>query len=204
MQSNSNRIRIILKHTKILLSLLAVLIIILNIKDINWASTVISMLWLIISFAWWGFDNYLWKCRWINKVLKLSKDLYCPNISGRWEGVLTRDDINHKFVIEIKQTYTNISCVTYSTHGHSKSLCAELLYDQQNDYYSFVYLWEGKTSKSPDGKDEPSNYFNGTTILTISDDCNLLVGSYFTDRSPNQTKGTITLDTRQDVLKNAF
>ena len=80
-------------------------------------------------------------------MLKLNKELYCPKICGRWEGFLKRDGKDHKFVIEIKQTYTNISCITYSAHGHSKSLCAELLYDQQNDCYSLVYLWEGKISK---------------------------------------------------------
>lgn len=204
MQSNANRIRTILKHTKILLSISAILIIVLSITDINWASTLISSIWIVISIIWWAFDNFLWKCKWINKALKFTKEFYCPIISGRWEGVLTRDGKEHKFVIEIKQTYTSISCVTYSTHGHSKSLCTELLYDQQNDSYSFVYLWEGKTSKSPNGQDEPSNYFNGTTILRISDDCKTLAGSYFTDRSPKQTKGTITLNDRQDVLKNAF
>ena len=180
------------------------MIIILSVTDINWASTLISVVWIFISILWWAFDNYLWKVKWINKALSLNKELYCPKISGRWEGALNRDGKDHKFVIEIKQTYTNISCTTYSTHGHSKSLCAELLYDQQNDSYSLVYLWEGKTSKSPDGQDEPSNYFKGTTILTISDDCKSLIGSYFTDRRPKQTRGTISLDNRQDVLKNAF
>ena len=204
MQSNANRIRTILKHTKLLLSISAILIIFLNINDINWASTLISFIWFIISIAWWAFDNFLWKCKWINKALKFNKAMYCPKISGRWEGVLDRDGKDHKFVIEIKQTYTNISCVTYSTHSHSKSLCAELIFDQQNDSYSLVYLWAGKTSKSPDGQDEPSNSFNGTTILTISDDCKSLKGSYFTDRSPKQTKGTIALNDRQDALKNAF
>lgn len=204
MQSNANRIRTILKHTKLLLSISAFLIIILSIKDIDWASSLISFIWIVFSIAWWAFDNFLWKGKWINKGLKLNKSLYCPKIGGRWEGTLKRDGKEHKFVIEIKQTYTNISCVTYSTHGHSKSLCAELLYDQQNDSHSFVFLWEGKTSKNPKGQDEPSNYFTGTTILIISDDCNSLTGSYFTDRSPKQTKGTLILNARQDVLKNAF
>lgn len=204
MQSNVNRIRTILKHTKVLLSISAILIIILNIKDINWASNLISFIWIVFSIVWWAFDNFLWKCKCINKVLKLNKALYCPKINGRWEGTLNRDGKNHKFVIEIKQTYTNISCVAYSTNSYSKSLCAELLYDQQNDSHSLVFLWQGKTSKNPKGQDEPSNYFNGTTILTISDNCNSLTGNYFTDRNPKQTKGTIILNTRQDILKNAF
>lgn len=204
MLSNANRVRAILKNTKSLLLISGVLLIILNITDINWGSTVISITWIITSILWWLFDNFLWKCKWLNSILKFSKEFYCPSIGGRWEGILIRDGKEHKFVIEIKQTYTAISCVTYSTHGHSKSLCAELLYDQQNDFYSVVYLWEGKTAKSPDGLDEPSNYFNGTTILKISDDCSVLEGSYFTDRIPKQTKGTIKLDSRHKVLKNSF
>lgn len=204
MQSNINRLRIILKKTKIILLILGALIIVLNIRDINWLSSFVSGIWIVITITWWVFDNFFWKNKWINNKLKLFKNLYCPVIGGRWKGTLTRDGQEHDFVIEIKQTYTTISCVTYSLHSYSKSLCAELLYDQQNNFYSFVYLWEGKTSKKTDGNDESSNYFNGTTILKINDDCKTMFGNYFTDRSPNQTKGTISLICRQDQLKNAF
>lgn len=204
MQSNANRLRIILKNTKILLPISAILIIAFNLEDISWLSSIVSGIWFVIIIIWWLFDKYLWKMECINKGLRLSKKIYCPIITGRWKGTLTRDGKDHDFVIEIKQTYTTISCSTYSLHSFSQSLCAELLYDQQNDIYSLVFLWQGKTLVNPDGETDPTNNFNGTTILRISDDCKEMTGNYFTDRSPKQTEGTIKLSKCQETLKNAF
>lgn len=204
MQSNMNRLRNVLKKSKVLLIFSGVLIVVLNIINYDSVSTFIGILWPIIGFLWWLFDTQLWKSKYVNRVLKLSSSFYCPNISGRWTGTLTRDNRDHEFVIEIKQTYTSISCEAYSNHGYSKSLCSELLYDEQNDRYSFVFLWQGKTSVNTDGTPNPSNYFNGTTILTISENCDKIEGSYFTNRSPKQTKGDIVLNNRQKELKYAF
>lgn len=204
MQANSNRLRTFLKGTKILLTLASVLTIIFQTSNYTDATTLISVIWLIIIAFSWAFENYIWKIKWVNKLLKFSKNYYCPDISGRWEGVLKRDNKDHDFVIEIKQTYTTISCCTYSHSSYSSSFASEILYDQQNETYSFIYLWKGKTENNPDGTYGPTDYFYGTTILRINDNCTCLDGSYFTGRSPTQTKGTIKLSDRQKELKNSF
>lgn len=204
MQSNMNRLRNVLKKSKILLIISGVLIVIFKIINYDDVSTFIGIFWLIIGFLWWWFDTYLWRNKYINKALKLSSNFYCPMIAGRWKGTLTRDNKKHDFFIEIKQTYTTISCEAYSNHSYSKSLCSELLYDEQNKRYSFVFLWQGKTSVNPDGTHNPSNDFNGTTILTISENCDMLQGIYFTNRSPVQTKGELIFKERQDELKYSF
>ena len=203
-QSNMNRLRNVLKKTKVLLILSGVLVIVLKTLNYNSLTTVIGCFWPIIVFFWWLFDTHLWKTKYINKILKNFTVFYCPSIAGRWTGKLIRDGVSHDFVVEIKQTYTSISCEAYSKHSYSKSLCSELLYDEQNHRYSFVFLWQGKTSVNPDGTHNPTNDFNGTTILIISENCDKLQGSYFTNRSPKQTKGDIILDVRQDKLKNEF
>lgn len=204
MQSNMNRLRNILKKSKILLIISGMLIVILNKTNYDAISNFIGIFWLIVGFLWWLFDNYLWKNKHINKILKFFPNFYCPVIAGRWVGTLTRDGVEHNFVLEIKQTYTSISCEGYSKHSYSKSLCSELLYDEQNSRYSFVFLWQGKTKVNPDGTQNPSNKFNGTSILKISENCDILQGAYFTNRAPQQTKGDIFLDKRQKELKNTF
>ncbi len=204
MQSNMNRLRNVLKKSKVLLIVSGVLIVVLNIMNYNSISTFIGVFWTVVSFLWWLFDTYLWKNKYINKFLRFFNNYYCPIIAGRWTGTLTRDGRPHDFVIEIKQTYTSISCEAYSTHSYSKSLCSELLYDEQNNRYSFVFLWQGKTSVNTDGTHNPSNDFNGTTILTISENCEQLQGAYFTNRAPIQTRGDLILGNRQKKLKNSF
>lgn len=204
MQSNINRLRNILKKGKVLFIISGIAIVILNKTNLDEILTFVGVFWSIVGFLWWSFDNYLWKIKFINRMLRFSPNFYCPVIEGRWSGTLTREDVDHDFVIEIKQTYTTVSCEGYTKHSHSKSLCSELLYDEQNNCYSFIFLWQGKTSVDVNGNKNPSNYFTGTSILKVSESCNKLQGSYFTNRSPRQTKGDILLDKRQKELKNAF
>lgn len=205
MQSNANKLRTLLRQVKWIQWPLGIALIVFpKFNDYNTISTIIGIISIIFTFLWFLFDRFLWKNKTLNSNLKLSKTLYTPVIEGRWEGTLTRNGKKHKFVIEIKQSFTTISCETYSRHGYSASECAELLYDTQNDTYRLVFLWKGKTTNTEvDGADS-TNYFYGTTILNINSQCNQLDGDYFTDRQPNQTRGKINLTFRQKELNNSF
>ena len=204
MRTNAKRLIYILGNCKYLMLGTGVLLVFFNITNMKTLSSVITAIWVLLTFLCNWFNTSIWKNEKIIKVTKGNKKIYCPKISGRWEGHLTRDGKEHDFVIEIKQTYTTVSCSTYSNHSNSNSWCADILYDEQKERYLLVYLWQGKSTRNPAGEEEPSNYFYGTTILEINDECNKLTGDYYTDREPDQTKGKINLIYRQEKLENAF
>ncbi len=204
MRTNDKRLIYILGKCKFLMLGIGVIIVLFNINDMSAVSSVITAIWVLLTFLCNWFNVSIWKNKMILNTAKRNKNIYCPNIAGRWEGHLIRDGKEHDFVIEIKQTYTTVCCSTYSNHSNSNSWCADILYDEQKERYLLVYLWQGKSTRNPAGEAKPSNYFYGTTILEINDECNRLVGNYYTDREPDQTKGEINVTYRQEKLKNSF
>lgn len=161
-----------------------------------------------ISIAFGLILTLIEKVLWKTKIMKfpLWEDYWTPVLEGRWSGTLTRDDKPHDFVLEIRQSFTSISCVTYSTHSSSSAYAAEILYDEQLKSYKLVYYWQAKTTTvQPNTGD--TNIFNGFTVLDIiveSGCVTKLKGAYFTDRQPTQTKGTLNLTFEQKTLKNSF
>lgn len=204
MRTNAKRLIYILEKCKFLMLVIGAIIVFFNITNMNILSSVITAFWVLLTFLCNWFNVSVWKNKRLLNIAKSDKKIYCPNIAGRWEGHLIRDGIEHDFVIEIKQTYTTVACSTYSNHSNSNSWCADILYDEQKEKYLLVYLWQGKSTRNPAGEEKPSNYFYGTTILEIDDECNRLMGNYYTDREPDQTKGEINLIRRQEKLENAF
>ncbi len=204
MKTNYSRLVYILRKGKFIMLAIGIAIVIFNVTNTSVVSTIVSSCWIVITVLASIFNRRIWKSKRVLKFMQNNTNIYCPYIAGRWSGTLIRDGINHDFVLEIKQTYTSISCSTYSHHSNSNSWSADILFDEQKKKYLLVYLWQGKTTKSPSGKEDPTNYFYGTTMLEINDDCDKLTGSYYTDRNPTQTKGEIYLIERQENLKNVF
>lgn len=181
--------------------------------DYELISQIIGYVALVIGFLLKRLEKKLWKTKVVQKAIQcdLIDDYWTPVIEGRWEGTLTRNGIpdsgkKHAFVIEITQSFTAVSCVTFSEHSFSESLAAEILYDEVRKRYQLIHYWQCKTTNVQPGTGD-TNAFNGFTMLDIikSDNGEMkLSGTYFTDRQPHQTKGTVEVKFVQKELKNSF
>lgn len=210
MQHNLEKLRRILDYViKAAMWLLGATFMVLIIKpdiviEYSTIPTIINVLSFILVSLIKQFDKKLWKYKYINKYLP--EKFWTPIIEGRWEGTLNRNREDHKFVIEIVQSFTSVSCRAYSRHSSSASIISEMIYNEQLKTYQLVFYWKGQTSNTQEGTGD-TNRFDGFTVLDIvlSDkEAVKLVGSYFTDRQPHQTKGKIDLHFRQKELKNSF
>ena len=201
------------KYSKIALWGLGAILLVLGLFSIpiNYEvlSTAIGIVLLVLGFIFTLFEKVLWKANWVQTVMKkcpLISNYWTPVLEGRWTGTFVRDDKIHKFVLEIIQTYSTISCVTYSTHSSSKAIAAELLFDERTNTYQLAYYWHAKTSSTQvDSVDR--DYFNGFSLLDISINeirAVKLEGAYFTDRQPTQTHGTLSFVFEQKELKQSF
>ena len=184
---------------------LLILVLLLNEKiDFDLVSGIVGAISIAFGLFFSLLEKVLWKTKIMN--LPLIDNYWTPNLEGRWKGTLTRDGTDHVFVLEICQTFTTISCVTYSTHSSSSSYAAEILCDEQSGLYKLVYYWQAKTTNAQENTGD-TNIFNGFTVLSISvvdGKVAKLEGSYFTDRQPKQTRGKILLEFDQKTLINSF
>lgn len=172
--------------------------------DYDVLSWIISIISIILGIFLALVERVLWK----TQIMKLPflEDYWTPNLEGRWEGTLVKGIEKHPFVIEIKQSFTNISCITYSSHSSSSTCATEILYDDQLKSYQLIFYWHGATTTVQENTVDV-NKFEGFTVLNIiiqSGRVTKLQGSYFTNRQPKQTRGTLTLEFRQKELKNSF
>lgn len=174
-----------------------------HIISINTFSTIISAISICLLLFWKWFDHTLWKNAFINQHLP---DIFrTPIIEGRWEGSLVRDGEEHEFVIEIVQTFTSIYCKTFSRSSSSESVFAEILLSADGLHHQLVYYWKGKTRNMRGAPGNATGEFCGFTILdmTLAEPVKL-EGFYFTDRQPDQTRGTISVKFKEKQLKNCF
>lgn len=172
--------------------------------NFNLVSQTVSILSILLGLGLTLVEKTLWKTKIMN--LPFLENYWTPILEGRWEGELIRENISHDFVIEIKQSFTSISCITYSRHSSSSAYAAEILYNDQLKNYQLIYYWHAGTTNAQENTGD-SNSFDGFTVLDIIVESGIvtrLKGTYFTDRQPKQTKGTLDLKSRQKELKNSF
>ncbi len=172
--------------------------------NFNIVSEVVSVLSIVFGLVLSLVEKKLWKT-WV-MTLPFLEDFWTPILEGRWEGKLERNGESHDFVIEIVQSFTSISCITYSKHSSSSAYATEILYDDQLNVYKLIYYWSGTTTNTIDSNRD-SDRFEGFTVLDIiirSRSVIKLKGTYFTNREPQQTKGNINLSFRQKTLKKSF
>lgn len=160
---------------------------------------------LPISGLWFAIENKLWYMRWLQNFKSIIN--IPPDFRGRWEGTIDRDDENdpHSFVFEIKQTLSRIQVCTYSNRSKSQSIFAEITTDEFEDKFNLCFLWQGNAA-AIEKKSIPKGVFYGYSIMELfeKNEPKKLVGEYFTDRSPTQTKGKIELTWVSFELKGRF
>ena len=172
--------------------------------DFNIVSMLIGVFTIIFNLFLIFLDRVLWR----TKIMRfpLLENYWTPIIEGRWKGILIRDGEPHDFVIEITQSFTSVSCITYSKHSSSSGIATEILYNKQLKKYQLIYYWRGKT-KNVQPNTGDTNTFDGFTVLDIqikSGKALSMTGEYFTNRQPNQTRGTIDIKFEQKELKKNF
>lgn len=182
-------------------SLLILKLIFKEILNFDMISTIISVITIVVAFLWRQFEKSWWKKDWIQS--HLPDEFKTPIVEGRWSGTLERDGTLHEFIIEIRQTFTSVSCSTYSKHSFSSSIFAEILYNHSSEIYQLIYFWNGKTENTGDETLTSVN-FDGCTILFINTSHDEMSGEYFTNRQPKQTMGKLYFNRRQEMLKNSF
>lgn len=167
---------------------------------IGYAMTLTGILW----FAW---DRWLWKA-----VPRFIKQYKIENINGRWAGTYQRqsndgDGKEHKYILEIEQTYSKISCTTYQDNKTSSvgAVC-ELCVFGDGRSLALVFYWEGKTTTFEQNKNfKVNSNYSGTTTLNISPSTGKskakLSGPYFTNRN---TVGYVNVVFQGKNLKNRF
>ena len=135
---------------------------------LHYGAVTVPLSFILYYFKKLGWRSNFWK--WAAKIIH-----FPPDLRGRWEGKLDRIGENnpHDFVIEIKQTMTELKVCTYSESGMSESLIDTI---------------------------------KGFTMLKliIHNQEKKLVGEYFTNRKPTQTKGKIDVTWKQQELLKQF
>jgi hypothetical protein len=130
-----------------------------------------------------------------------------PDLRGRWEGVLENADGSQpqKFVIEVKQTLTNIRVHSFSSIANSKSILTEIASDFHEEHFMIGYLWQGEISTNTKEMHQ-GEVFQGYTMLNLDEheSPRTLQGSYFTNRKGMQTRGVIQLKWTSVDLKKRF
>jgi len=167
-------------------------------EDILKVGGIYGTITMIIGALWYFLKNYGWKLSLFQYMKSISN--IPPNLNGRWEGTFIRPEHTkpYPFVIEIEQTIDTIVLNTYTRNGNnSKSSVYNILTNDLQSTFYLNYLWQGGSKKS---------VFNGFTLLKLIEhkEGKKLVGSYFTDREPDQTKGELIVHWKTEELKKEF
>lgn len=185
----------------LILEFIAVLIFSKNVMTV--VSHMGTMITLTIPPFWFYFEKIGWRQSFFRTGGWLCKT---PDLRGRWEGSIDRKDERgpHKFVLEIRQTYTTLRCDTYSSRSSSHSLTGTILSDPQEEQFTLVYNWIVDAGKL-DHEDCEPGLFPGTSILSFTGGKKqVLKGRYFTDRPKQQTRGDLKLTRTGYTLYSSF
>lgn len=147
-----------------------------------------------VSILWVSLDIYLWHTKLFQSIRKSLN--IPPDLRGRWEGTLENADgsLPQKFVIEVKQTLTNIRVHSFSSIANSTSILTEIAADSHEEHFMIGYLWQGEVGSSRKEMHQ-GEVFQGYTMLNLDEleTPKSLQGSYFTNRKGMQTRGGIKL-----------
>ena len=136
----------------------------------------------LVSFYgfYYLFNNYLWKCRLINKKIG------CPNISGNWKGKITNSKHSIQTEVEIRQTWTEI-VMNLKTATASSKTTALSFFTEDSKNPEIIYIYENKVRNT-----NKFHSHGGTGKLTFFKEEDKLIGNYYTDEQ-RETHGKIEL-----------
>lgn len=126
----------------------------------------------LYGLMYWLFDNYIWKCKLLKKVLNV------PDLNGHWEGNLTSATYQTTIHmdLDVEQTWSKISFVSTFPKSKSESNVASIFIERDG----IVKVGFGFINRS---RELPHQY-DGYNILDLDDD-NHLFGRYFNNRDNN-------------------
>lgn len=165
-------------------------------KDFGFLEAPTVIIFLLLVF--YILDKWLWKIKPINHLLKV------PRIEGRYEGKLVSsydESKDYKIVVEIRQSLTNISISLFTKNSSSSSIIS-VLGKNEHGGWSLCYVYENKTSTVNHDKDMKNH--EGTALLDILDNNQILKGYYFDNPRDRRRYGTIKAKYTNKILKNSF
>lgn len=126
----------------------------------------------LYGLMYWLFDNYIWKCKLLKKVLNV------PDLNGHWEGNLTSATYQTTIHmdLDVEQTWSKISFVSTFPKSKSESNVASIFIERDG----IVKVGFGFINRS---RELPHQY-DGYNILDLDDD-NHLFCRYFNNRDNN-------------------
>ena len=160
-----------------------------------------------IAGIWLFFEHFGWRWNFLRRMLK-STLKFPPDLRGRWVGEVDRHGENnpHAFIFEISQTFTKITVTAFSANSESQSIVADVTTaPSTDDHFKLCFLWQGETGNILEGEANQSGLFYGYSICRYVQrtDGRFLIGEYFSNRKPKQTRGTHTVKwTAKETLGN--
>ncbi len=138
----------------------------------------------ILGFITMIYTKWLWKCRYVIKLLPF------PYIGGEWNGTL-KSTYNNTLPITINvnihQGFFNTYVILRTTESESCSTCFHFNIDKNRGINNIIYTYQNEPNAMVR---KHSEIHYGTAKLTINDKVNTLTGNYWTDRG---TTGDIVL-----------
>ena len=140
------------------------------------------------------YDRYLWKYRFLNKLINV------PNLNGRYVGCIEYEwnGTSEEMVcaVEIIQSASSIQIQTYfksekHENTYSQSLVEDIRYEKEHYSIYFFYFNAGTTINSHLDCHYGANFLR--VILNEEGSPKKLTGNYFTNRS-TQTRGKIEVN----------
>ena len=175
------------------------------------ADNVFSSLGTVTLLAyglWLIWDHFLWKCELCQKYFGVT------DISGRWCGTYRRDNSDgesdcqdHGYALEIKQTFSSVSCSTYQDNGTASAATIADITKLPDEDTGIIFCWEGRRApvEMCEALKEENPVFHGTTILSFSPKTSTgaasLSGDYYTDGG---TKGIVRVQYKGKTLLRRY
>ena len=142
---------------------------------------------LVFGISYWGFDNWLWRWRFL-RVLRL---ISVPDLRGTWTGTIassyTGFEKTQPVTVTIEQTWTKIVVRLNAAQSRSWSITASVL-TNSSEGLVLTYLFENEPKAE---SVSTMQRFLGTTVL-VNAEPGLLEGHYYTGRG-RETHGSIKL-----------
>lgn len=157
-----------------------------DLTPVRWLLPIPSIA-LVFGVFYWGFDNWLWRWRFL-RVLRL---ISVPDLRGVWTGTVassyTGFEKTQPVTVTIEQTWTKMVVRLNAAESRSWSMTASVL-TKAPEGMVLTYLFDNQPEPQSVGTMER---FRGTTVL-VSEAPARLEGYYYTGRG-RQTHGSLKL-----------